>query len=128
MATKKTSKNQQAAYSTYKTTQRWLVNRTRKLTKLLKQHPDNLQIAQALKNISYRRKTPKSQMWQSSTKASAQLIKYFCGSCDIGVFNASREVVTASYKAMNVKSREKFAATNQRTSNTPIDFSIAARI
>lgn len=89
---KKTSKTQQNSYAQYKTSARWKTNRERKLLKQLKNHPNNLQIEAAIKNISYRRKTPKSKQWTSSKKATAQLIKEFCGKCPSAVFSPSREV------------------------------------
>lgn len=89
---KKTSKTKQNNYAQYKSTQRWKTNRENKLLRALKRNPNNLQIEAAIKNLSYRRKTPKSQQWTSSKKATAQLIKEFCGKCPLAVFSPSREV------------------------------------
>lgn len=71
------SKTRQNAYSLYKTSQRWKLNRERKLLKLIKLYPNNKQLQIALANVKYRRHAPKSSMWTSSTKQAAQLIKEF---------------------------------------------------
>jgi IS30 family transposase len=55
---KTTSKSKQGYYSNYKANSRWKTNRERKLKKLQKLQPNNPQIAEALKNMVYRRKTP----------------------------------------------------------------------
>ena len=66
-----------AAYKAYQASKRQEVNRKRKLTKLLKMFPANEQIEMALKNIKYRRKTPKTQHWSHTSKAWAQTQKEF---------------------------------------------------
>ena len=74
MASKSRSKHQGSLYSQYKTEQRWAKNRRKKLEKLAKVHPNNAQITEALKNISYRRKTPTTSVWTSPTREYAQLV------------------------------------------------------
>jgi hypothetical protein len=64
---KGSSKGAQASYSNYKSQNRFATNRKRKLLKLQKEQPNNLQVAEALKNIKYRRKTPNTSVW-SHTK------------------------------------------------------------
>ncbi len=71
------SKTRQNAYASYKSSQKWKQNRERKLLKLIKQHPNNLQLQKALDNISYRRGTPKAPRWSHSAKAKAQLLNEF---------------------------------------------------
>lgn len=53
------------------------VNRKRKLTKLLKEFPNNKQIADALLTIGYRRKTPKTSHWSHTAKNFVKLAKTF---------------------------------------------------
>lgn len=43
-------------------------NRRRKLESLLKKNPENAQVAEALKNIKYRRKTPGTSMLSTNEK------------------------------------------------------------
>jgi hypothetical protein len=77
MATKSRSKHQEGLYKAYQAQNRQAANRKRKLTKLAKQFPNNEQITLALKNISYRRGTPKTSMWSHTSKAWAQMKKEF---------------------------------------------------
>lgn len=69
------SKHQKDLYAVYKTSKKMEVNRKRKLTKLLKAFPANTQIKDALANISYRRKTPKTSQWSHTAKAFVKLAK-----------------------------------------------------
>lgn len=72
---KSRSKNAQNKYQAYKTEQRWLKNRRTKLEKLALKHPNNEDITKALKNLKYRRKTPKSPHWSKTAIAKARLLK-----------------------------------------------------
>lgn len=100
MAKKSSSKTKQAQYAAYKTAFKWKSNRERKLRKALKKNPANLQIVEALKNVSYRRKDPKSKAWSTATKTAASLIKYFCGKCPVEVFNTNNDIRKASIRAL----------------------------
>ena len=57
-------------------------NRKIKLLKLLKQQPNNEQIKDALTNIKYRRKKPKTQEWSKTAIRLAKLFKQFSGRAD----------------------------------------------
>lgn len=126
MAKKSTSKLQQSHYSTYKADQRWKSNREAKLKKLIKQHPNNLQLVEALKNIKYRRKTPKASTWSKATKTMASLIKYFCRKCPLELFNSNNDVKrtglrnmidSSPYKGSNIDhDRTNFFAIGNRVS------------
>jgi hypothetical protein len=70
---KGSSKGAQASYSNYKSQSRFAANRKRKLLKAQKAQPNNLQIAEALKNIKYRRKTPGTSMWSHTKIAFASM-------------------------------------------------------
>jgi len=71
---KGSSKGKQAAYAAYKSQNRFVTNRKNKLTKLLKEQPNNEQIVSALKDIKYRRDTPNTSVW-SATKVAFEKMK-----------------------------------------------------
>ena len=75
MGTKKSSASDKNQHLRYKTNQTWAKNRRSKLEKVLKEQPNNLQVQQALKNISYRRRTPQSSHWTSSKIQDVKLLK-----------------------------------------------------
>lgn len=77
MATKSSSKHKTETYKVYQNTNRQATNRKRKLERLLKKFPNNLQLVEALKNIKYRRKTPKTTQWSHTSKSTAELFKKF---------------------------------------------------
>lgn len=82
MANKTSSKTQQNNYASYKSQGRQAANRKRKLLKLQKEQPNNLQIAEALKNIKYRRKTPGSALWSKTKIEMVKLFKEFSKGVD----------------------------------------------
>ena len=105
----KTSKGQEAYYARYKSSGVYTKNRKRRLERALKRNPENEQIALALKDISYRRKKPNTQMWSHSARAQAQLL---------------REMQAAGNRAENSKKR---AAHPHETVEAKRPFSIQAR-
>lgn len=70
---KSSSKGRQANYSQYKSENRFVANRKRKLLKLQKAQPNNEQIVEALKNIRYRRSTPTTAIWSHTKIAFASM-------------------------------------------------------
>jgi hypothetical protein len=106
MAAKQRSKHQKELYSAYKSQNRFAVNRKRKLLKVQKAQPNNLQIAEALGNIKYRRKTPKTAV-NSKQKIAAAKLKS----------QVSRTVVT--FDKPNEKSMFKLA-TRAHTKGVPV--------
>lgn len=84
------SASQKAQSAAYKL--RYTKNRERKLQRALKRNPENQQIATALKNIHYRRGTPKSKQWSKGRIQVAKLFKQFCGKMNYEVFNANPQV------------------------------------
>lgn len=95
-------------------------NRKRKLLKLLKEQPNNEQIKDALTNIKYRRKTPKTQEWSKSAIQMAKLFKLFTGRADWDLFSSNPKVQSA---ALAVHSKKDF-------NNLPegkVSFSLGAR-
>lgn len=89
---KTSSKSRQAYYSMYKATNRWKTNRERKLLKLLKLHPNNKQLEEAIKNIKYRRKTPGTTgQWSRTNIEIAQLFKQVTGYASHDLFNSNEK-------------------------------------
>lgn len=105
----KTSKGKEAYYARYKSSGVYTKNRKRRLERALKRNPENEQIALALKDISYRRKKPSTQMWSHSARAQAQLL---------------REMQAAGNRAENSKKR---AAHPHEAVDAKRPFSIQAR-
>ena len=103
----KSSKSQEGYYSAYKSSQKWKSNRERRLLKLMKEHPNNKQIPEALANLKYRRRTPTTRMWSKSDKRLAQLIKQFAGSCPHAVFSSNPKVAEAALASIRQTFDEK---------------------
>lgn len=96
----KSSKSQEGYYSSYKSSQKWKSNRERRLLKLMKEHPNNKQIPEALANLKYRRRKPDTRMWSKTNKRLAQLIKKFTGSCPHAVFSSNPKVAEAAMASL----------------------------
>jgi hypothetical protein len=80
------------------------INRKRKLLKQLKLQPNNEQVKDALVNIKYRRKTPKSQEWSKSDIQVAKLFKEFTGRADWDLFSSNPKVQAAAIAMHSKKS------------------------
>lgn len=78
-------------------------NRKRKLLKLLKEQPNNEQIKDALTNIKYRRKTPKTQEWSKTDIQTAKLFKMFTGRADWDLFSSNPKVQAAAIARHSTK-------------------------
>lgn len=66
-------------YAQYKANRKWETNRKRKLAKVLKEQPNNLQVKAAMEGMVYRRKTPKTRQWSATAKRVAQMYKQVTG-------------------------------------------------
>jgi hypothetical protein len=98
---KSSSKGKQAQYDLYKTKQVWKANRERKLLRALQKNPGNAkQIEAAIKNITYRRKTPKASIWTKTKIKTAQLIKQACGSCPHDIFSSNQKLADQSLASL----------------------------
>jgi len=77
MAKKTTSKHQQLLYKTYQSSNRSLKNRMAKLERHIKRFPNDEQAKKALKNglVDYRRKKPRTKVWNRMTKEMAHLLR-----------------------------------------------------
>lgn len=90
---KTTSKSKQGYYSNYKANNRWKTNRERKLKKLLKEQPNNLQLAEAIKNIRYRRRVPGTTgQWSKTNISVAKLFKLMTGKASHDLFSSNEKV------------------------------------
>lgn len=123
MANKSKSGGAEAQSSNYKNAKRWESNRRRKLLKAQKQHPNNLQIAEALKNIKYRRKTPTTSFWNPTRMNIAKLFKLFTGKVNVEMFSNNEKLATA---ALLARSNTVLTKTPGFSENTM--FSIGARL
>ena len=90
------SKQQQGKYASYKTSMTWAKNRATKLARHIKAHPGDAQAVTASKNISYRRKTPKTNVWSSTMRATARIFKLAEGRVNTNIFNANDQVRQAA--------------------------------
>lgn len=91
------SKSKQAYAAAYKSSTRWATNRKIKLTRLLKQQPNNEQIKDALANIKYRRQTPSSKtVWSHNNIRLAKLFKEFTGRASADLFSSNPKVQAAA--------------------------------
>jgi hypothetical protein len=98
---KSSSKGKQTQYDLYKSKQTWKHNRERKLLRALQKNPGNAkQIEAAIKNITYRRKTPKASIWTKTKIKTAQLIKFACGSCPHDIFSSNTKLADQSLASL----------------------------
>lgn len=101
MAASKKSKSNEQYFARYKSGNVFATNRKRKLEKLAKEQPNNEQIKLALKDIHYRRKTPKVAVWSHQMIAAAKLAKHFTGKFDKAMFSPDPMLQSAGAKARN---------------------------
>lgn len=98
MATKR-SKSSELYFTRYKNSKLAEANRKRKLERQLKLQPGNeKQISLAIKNIRYRRHTPKVHEWSPTKRAVATIMKTFVGVFDKNVLSNEFEVQVAAAK------------------------------
>ena len=87
------SKSKQAYSALSKSSTRWATNRKIKLTRVLKQQPNNEQIKDALANIKYRRHTPNTKtVWSHGNIRLAKLFKEFTGRASADLFSSNPKV------------------------------------
>lgn len=110
MSAKRSSASDKAHHVTYKAQQLWSRNRRIKLERALKNAPNNLQIVAALKNISYRRKTPKTREWCHVDKYMAHVIKQISGFCDKNIFHSNKDLRSAAFT--NIASKREKVSTS----------------
>lgn len=123
MGNKSKSGGAEAQSSNYKNSKRWESNRKRKLLKAQKAQPNNLQIAEALKNIKYRRKTPTTKFWSLTRRRIAELFKLFTGRVNTEMFSNNEKLATAALLARSNIVLKKTPGFSENTM-----FSIGARL
>jgi hypothetical protein len=113
----KTSKSREAKYAVYQSSKKQESNRKAKLLRLQKEQPNNLQIEAALKEIHYRRGTPKVPYWSHSMITTAKLVKQFTGKFDKGIFSADPKINSAAIRTRdeNMFSQYKMPVMNQNS-------------
>jgi hypothetical protein len=115
------SKSQEGYYSSYKSSNKWMSNRKRKLEKQLKLQPNNEQIKEALKNIKYRRKTPTGKsMWSKQNIQTAKLFKQITGRASHELFSSNPQVQVAALMARSDTAKHKVP-------EGKVNFSLGAR-
>lgn len=92
MANKSGGASKVGQANSYKNNKTWERNRINKLTKLSLQHPNNKQLEEAIKNVVYRRKTPKTRFWSKSKIYQAYLFKKFVGRVDMDMFSNNEKL------------------------------------
>ena len=124
MANKTKSKSATSQSNNYKTNNRQAKNRKFKLEKQLKLQPNNKQIEMALKDIHYRRKTPKKREWSASWIRVAKIFKLFEGRFDRDIMSANPAISTAALQ----NRKENMQPSKTRSMSDKNFFSIAARV
>jgi hypothetical protein len=102
----KTSKGQEGYYARYKSAGVHAKNRRIKLERQLKLQPNNEQVAQALKDIKYRRKTPGANGWSHSGIALAKVFKEFCGSFSQDIFSSNPKTASDAMHSLRSKAAD----------------------
>lgn len=118
----KSGSGRSAQLTNYKNNKTWERNRIRKLNKTLKTQPNNLQIPLAIKNVSYRRKTPKTPYWSKTKIYQAYLYKYFSGHVNLDIFSTNEKVSIPAQLSHRIKWNFKPLPANEKAM-----FSLGAR-
>jgi hypothetical protein len=116
------TKPQKAPASTGPSTavSRTQANRKRRLTRLLKSQPNNVQLQNAVLETGQVRKKPVTPQWSHSAIRLAKLFKYFRGSAPKELFSNNPKVQQAALTTPNTK---QFLNLPQGK----VDFSLGAR-
>lgn len=120
MATKNNKPSTAAASGTPPDVAHTQANRKRRLEKLIKSQPNNVQIQNALLDTKSKRKAPVNPQWSHSDIRLAKLFKEFTGSAHKELFSSNPKVQQA---ALSVPSKQTFTNLPQGK----VDFSIGAR-
>lgn len=111
---KKRGPSSKAYYASYKSQNRYATNKRKKLERTLKAQPNNEQVKEALKNISYRRSAPNTSMWSSGKRKTAKLFKEFTGKMLYEVFNTNPAIkFQAVAKLVSGRKAEHTKVTNR---------------
>ncbi len=120
MANKSGGKSKVAQAASYKLNKRWESNRLRRLTRTLKEQPNNEQIKAAMKGMVYRRKKPLKREWSASWVRIAKLFKLFCGRFDRDIMSSNEATAKAALSRPGPKSGAT-VVTKPTTAKTPFN-------
>lgn len=112
-------------FAKYKSNKVYEANKKRKLERALKRNPNNEQIKQALKDIGFKRKKPKTPTWSPTQVRLVELIVSFTGKFDKNVFSSDVEAQIAAAHVRNEHLFSKSKPTSAKASKSM--FSLAAR-
>ena len=115
-------------FSNYKAAGKMQSNRKKKLERQLKLQPNNKNLPIALKDIRYRRATPKNPFWSASMIATARLLKEFGGRVNIDVFSVDEKKRTAALMERSKYAQLPVAKPKGPQKREPSMFSIEARL
>lgn len=119
----KKGSGKEAYFARYKTAKVFETNKRRKLERALKRNPENKQIAEALKNIAFTKKSPKTSAWNPTTIAFVKILKEFKGKFNPDIFNKDPEIAT---NALKTKNEALFTKVNSKMSKQSF-FSVGQR-
>jgi hypothetical protein len=122
MANKSGGNSKVSQASNYKTARVWERNRVKRLKRMLKDHPNNEQLAKAINGVAYRRRTPTSPFWTHTMIRQAVLFKRFCGRVDMDMFSNNEKTQAAALLSSGPYSKCRPPNTNEK-----IMFSFGAR-
>lgn len=114
----------EAYFAKYKTSKIYEANKKRKLERVLKSQPNNDQVKMALKDISFRKRKPKTRQWSASQIAIVKLFMLFSGRFDKAFFDKD---VEKSIAAANVRNTSLVKKSNYKLANESRMFSLMAR-
>lgn len=113
MANKSVGGSAKARRDQYKSSKRMESNRKIKLERQIKLQPNNLNPVAALKDVGYRRKTPKASVWSHSMIKTAKLFKMFGGAFDHKMLSPDPKISQAALSAQSPKA------------STPVNFKLS---
>lgn len=126
MANKSVGGSAKARRDQYKSSKRMESNRKIKLERQIKLQPNNEKLVIALKDVGYRRKTPKVPFWSHSMIKTAKLFKLFGGAFDPKMLSPDPKL---SQSALSVQSpKAKVAVDFKLTKQDNLFFALGTRM
>ena len=115
MANKSGGNSKVSQSANYKSARVWERNRIKRLKRAMKDHPNNEQLAKAITNVAYRRRTPTNPFWTHSMIRQAVLFKKFCGKVDMAMFSNNEKLQAAALLSPGPYSKVTPPAANEKT-------------
>lgn len=122
---KSKSKTAENYFAQYKANKRWETNRKRKLARVLKEQPNNLQVKEAMSGMVYRRKTPTTRQWSASDKRVAQMYKQVVGLFHRDILSNDPKLQVAATK---LRSNREFPVIKDNKAQYPSMFALGNRL